>query len=182
MTFTLTKTICPIRQAPKGFGVHHAANGFSLPEITMAVGIAAMAIVLLLGLLPSGLTSIRDASNVLAESRIHQQILGEIQASNWGVAPGGGGPPPNLAVYEGERRFFDDQGTPLSNNPNENLVGYVARISLNPAGVSPAVPGGPPSINLVAVKVDIAAVPDMSFDFSGSVPFSSKTMVVAKQY
>lgn len=161
------------------------AAGFSLPEITMAVGIAAMAIVLLLGLLPSGMNSIQAASNTLAETRIYQQIVGEVQGANWGVtgANVGGGVPPALQVYDGARRLFDDQGTPLpESGANNNMrVTYVARITLEPPSTA-AVPGGEPSPNLLGVRVDVAAVPDPSFDFNGNVPFKTRTFVVSRQF
>lgn len=162
-------------------------QGFSLPEVTMAVGIASMAIVLLLGLIPSGLSSIREASVTLSETRIFQQIIGEIQGADWGLSGGDGTGGPmtysNLPNYDGMRRFFDDQGTPLSNDQSGSLrLGYVARITLNQNGAGVAVPGGAISPNMVAVTVDVASVPDPGFDFSGEVPFKSRTFIVSRQY
>jgi len=164
-----------------------SASGFSLPEVTMAVGIASMAIVLLLGLIPSGLSSIRDASITLSETRIFQQIVGEVQGSNWGVSAGGaaGGPLSYslLPNYNQAKRYFDDQGTPLGDQDANSLrLGYVARISLNANGTGVAVPGGVVSPNMVAVTVDVAAVPDPQFSFDGTVPFKSRTFVVTRQY
>jgi len=161
--------------------------GFSLPEVTMAVGIASMAIVLLLGLIPSGLSSIRDASVTLSETRIFQQVIGEIQGSNWGVTSAGAGGGPMtyslLPNYNQAKRYFDDQGTPLGDQDANSLrLGYVARISLNANSAGVAVPGGVISPNMVAVTVDIAAVPDPQFSFDGTVPFKSRTFVVTRQY
>ena len=161
------------------------ASGFSLPEITMAVGIAAMAIVLLLGLLPSGMNSIQAASNTLAETRIYQQIIGEVQSANWGVTGGTAAAtiPTALQIYDGAKRLFDDQGTPLpeSGANNSMRVNYVARITLEPPGTT-AVPGGQPSPNLLGVRIDVAAVPDPGFDFRGDVPFKTRTFVVSRQF
>ncbi len=161
--------------------------GFSLPEVTMAVGIAAMAIVLLLGLVPTGLTSIRDAGNTLAEARIFQQIVGEIQGSDWGSAGSSAGSADPLSYsllrdYNGSRRFFDDQGTPLDQSQSRSArLAYVARIALNQAGAV-AVPGGQPSQNMVAVTVDVASVPDPDFGFPPNIPFTTRSFVVARQY
>jgi len=161
--------------------------GFSLPEVTMAVGIASMAIVLLLGLIPSGLSSIRDASVTLSETRIFQQIVGEIQGADWGVSSGDGSGGPmsysNLPAYNGMRRFFDDQGTPLTENQAGSLrLSYVARVTLNANGSGVAVPGGAVSPNMVAVTIDVASIPDPSFSFDESVPFKSRTFIVSRQY
>ncbi len=152
----------------------------------MAVGIAAMAIVLLLGLVPSGLQSIRDASTTLAEARIYQQIVGEIQSVNWNT-PGSpmlsGSDPlsyPQLARYQGVRRFFDDQGTPLYDSQANSLrLVYVARVTLTGAL---AVPNGMPSSNMVNVTIDVAAVPNADYDFPPNGPYSTRSFVVARQY
>lgn len=149
----------------------------------MAVGIAAMAIVLLLGLLPSGMSSIRGASNTLAEARIYQQIIAEIQTANWGVTGGTGAFPPGLNPYQNARRYYDDQGTPLDNaGANSVRLSYVARVVLEGPGGPVAVPGGVPSQDLINVKIDIAAIPDAQFSFNGDVPFNSRAFTVARQF
>lgn len=159
-----------------------AASGFSLPEVTMAVGIAAMAIVLLLGLLPSGMSSIRGASNTLAETRIYQQIIAEIQTANWGATTGGA-LPPGLTPYAGARRFFDDQGSPLDLGGADSIrLTYVSEILLEGPGGPLAVPGGAPSPDMLTVRINIAAVPDARFSFNGEVPFSSRAFTVARQF
>lgn len=163
-----------------------SARAFSLPEVTMAVGIASMAIVLLLGLVPTGLNSLREASVSLAEARIYQQISGEIQNADWGVAGGGGGAMSYslLPAYHEARRFFDDQGTPITNNQANNSMrlAYVARIRLNAESNGVAVPGGNISPNMVLLTVDVAAVPDPNFGFGPGQPFKSRTFVITRQF
>jgi uncharacterized protein (TIGR02598 family) len=157
-------------------------SGFSLPEVTMAVGIAAMAIVVLLGLVPAGMSSIRDASTTLAESRIIQQIAAEIQGSNWGTGSGTAATYVQLMTYNDTRRFYDDQGTPLEEDDSNSIrLSYVARIQINPTGAA-AVPSGVPSNNLAAVKIDVAAIPNPDFNFNGDVPYKSRTVLIARQY
>ncbi len=159
------------------------AKGFSLPEVTMAVGIASMAIVLLLGLVPSGLSSIRDASNTLGETRIFQQIVGEIQGANWGDSVGATGGFTNLNQYNDVRRFFDDQGTPLLDSDGRSLrLGYVARIRINPSGIPVSVPGGAPAPNMAAVTIDVAAVGDPDFPFNLGTLFKSHTVLLTRQF
>lgn len=148
----------------------------------MAVGIAAMAIVVLLGLVPAGMSSIRDAATTLAESRIIQQIAAEIQGSNWGTGSGDATTYAQLNAYNDARRFFDDQGTPLDAGAANSLrLSYVARIQINPDGAS-AVPAGAPSNNLATVKIDVAAVPDANFSFDGQAPYKTQTVLIARQY
>jgi uncharacterized protein (TIGR02598 family) len=157
--------------------------GFSLPEVTMAVGIASMAIVLLLGLVPAGVSAIRDASVTLSESRIIQQIAGEIQGANWGEGTGAASTYTLLSKYNGTKRYYDDQGTPLeSGGENSIRLGYVARIRLDAEGANNAVPGGAPSNNMAAVTVDVASVPNPNFNFEGDAPYKSRTLLITRQY
>jgi uncharacterized protein (TIGR02598 family) len=159
------------------------STGFSLPEVTMAVGIAAMAIVLLLGLVPAGVSAIRDASVTLSESRIIQQIAGEIQGADWGDGAGAPSTFSLLSQYNGTKRYYDDQGTPLENGGENSIrLGYVARIRLDAQGANNAVPGGVPSNNMAAVTVDVAAVPNANFNFDGDAPFKSRTLLIARQF
>jgi uncharacterized protein (TIGR02598 family) len=153
---------------------------FSLPEVTMAVGIASMAIVLLLGLVPSGLSSIRAAGVTMGESRIIQQISGEIQGADWGV-PSGAGSFPNLTVYDGRTYLFDDQGTPLPSGGNSNFIGFVARVRI---GLTAPVilPGGASSPNMVPVTIDIAAVGDPQYSFNNPDFYSTRTVLLTRQF
>lgn len=81
---------------------------FSLPEVTLAAGIAAVGIIMLFGLLPSGLTMFRDSMNVSTSSQIAQRLIYEAVQTDYDVlvesASGGSGPV--LKAW----RYFDDQG------------------------------------------------------------------------
>lgn len=57
--------------------------GFSLVEVMLAVGITGVAIVTLLGLLPSSLRSIQRAANDGAEARVLQAIMADYQMRDW---------------------------------------------------------------------------------------------------
>ena len=51
--------------------------GFSLIEICVAVGIVATVMVALLGMIPTGLNTVNEAADTMAEIRIAQQVIGE---------------------------------------------------------------------------------------------------------
>jgi uncharacterized protein (TIGR02598 family) len=83
-------------------------QGFSLPEVALAMGIAATALLTLLSLLPFGLDTLRDSSNKQAEARILQSVLDRYQT---GVsfeqdAPGG----PRKLQLQDCMLFFDQTG------------------------------------------------------------------------
>jgi uncharacterized protein (TIGR02598 family) len=76
--------------------------GFSLVEVTIALGIVAFAFVPLMGLLPVGLTSFRSAIDQTVLSQIVQQIGNESQQSDFDAVT----TPQNF-------RFFDEQAREL---------------------------------------------------------------------
>lgn len=94
------------------------ADGFSLIEVTIAMAIAAVAIVTLLGMIPQGMMTMTEAGDKAIKTRISQQILGELQLTPFESKKSGGVSP--LDAYDRQIRFFDDQGEELkSDDANE---------------------------------------------------------------
>ena len=168
--------------------------GFSLVEVAMATAIAALGIVVILGIIPGGLESIRKAGNTTAEARIVSQIIGEIQLSDWlggatGAAPGGNPVNmPGLVALTTKRWYFDDQAAPLEEGASnlDTSLTYVARVrfSRNGGGVVVA-PGGGPMTNTAAVVIDLAAVPLKDFDFEDAdlaAQITSQPILVTRQF
>lgn len=54
-------------------------RGFSLVEVTIAMAIAAVAMVTLMGMIPQGMSTMREAGDAAIEARIHQQVMNELQ-------------------------------------------------------------------------------------------------------
>ena len=75
-------------------------TGFSLIEVTIALGITAIALVSLMGMLPKGMETLRRAADKAIEGRIHQQILGELQLTPWETPNGG-----DIPVREFDRHY-----------------------------------------------------------------------------
>lgn len=59
------------------------AAAFSLIEVLVSIGIAAVAIITLLGLLPTGLSSIQRAAGDAAEARALQAVVADFQMRDW---------------------------------------------------------------------------------------------------
>lgn len=78
-------------------------RGFSLIEVTIAMAIASVALVTLVGLLPQGMDTMREAGDMAIEARIHQQLLGEIQMADFD----------RLDSYDGVEVYYDIQGEEL---------------------------------------------------------------------
>lgn len=89
-------------------------KAFSLVEVVLAMGIGAIALVTLIGLIPGGLRMMRDAADEAIEGRIHQQILSEMQMTPFRDKSNN----PNMATsplkaFHRQLRVYDTQGVEL---------------------------------------------------------------------
>lgn len=81
-------------------------RGFSLVEVTIAMAIAAVAMVTLLGLIPQGMETMREAGDAAIEARIHQQILNEIQMADF----------ESVDDFHKQLFFYDAQGEEIGSS------------------------------------------------------------------
>ncbi|MBL9157890.1 MAG: Verru_Chthon cassette protein B [Verrucomicrobiales bacterium] len=105
--------------------------GFSLIEVTIAMAIAAVAVVTLLGMIPQGMNTMRDAGDEAIMARIHQQVLNELQVADFDA----------LDTYDELEVYFDAQGEELGDNRGSGSQAkgtfehiYSARVSVLAAG------------------------------------------------
>lgn len=116
-------------------------RGFSLVEVTLAIGITAVALVSLMGMLPRGIKTLQRASDRAVMGRIHQQIMGEIQLTSWEVPSGGAsaGKQAPIEDFDGMIKYYDDQGIELTRPTTEEdkfRHVYTAKINLPKPGES----------------------------------------------
>ena len=78
-------------------------SGFSLVEVVIALGIVATVMVALLALLPLGMDALRESADLTVQSRIAQDLIGDVQQADWDT----------LERYRNELRYFDGEGTTL---------------------------------------------------------------------
>lgn len=57
-------------------------GAFTLAEVTLALGITAIGMIALIGLIPSGLESLRQSSALVAEAKIVQAIVADYQTGD----------------------------------------------------------------------------------------------------
>lgn len=150
-------------------------RGFSLVEVVLAVGIMALGVVTILGLLPHGLEMSRKTANEQAETRIIDQIVGELQTTNWEELDG---QPP-------QKRYYDDQGLQIDLGTPDFavLLNYVAEVTLPnldvqlPTNDDTAVDQ---NLRRVIVKMISAPLRDFNFDQANQgVPVKVFTQLVA---
>jgi uncharacterized protein (TIGR02598 family) len=162
--------------------------GFSLVEVVLAVGIMALGVVTILGLLPHGMEMSRKTANEQAETRIVDQLVGEVQAADWATM-GGVSSPGNSAGIDA---FFDDQGLRIYEASGDvaNLLVYAARVKLVDATEStngmqmPSRAGANvQNKNLRRVMVEVAVTQNQDFDFDSpppGIPVKRFTQLVAR--
>lgn len=121
-------------------------EAFSLVEVVLAVGVAAFALVALLGLLPAGLKTFRGSMNTAVGSQIAQRIFNDMQVSDW-------------SNISNTVRFFDEQGTETASNALNCI--YWAQVSITNAATSTNSTSimGNISTNLMTLKVIVANNP-----------------------
>jgi uncharacterized protein (TIGR02598 family) len=123
-------------------------SGFSLVEVTLALGIVAFSMLTLLGLVPLGLTTFHKAINASVSSQIVQHVVTDFQQSDFS-----GLSQQNPILY------FDDQANELNvataGSTPPGAIYYVNVVVNTPA----LMPGGTPSANLASVIIEIVSNP-----------------------
>ena len=101
-------------------------HGFTLAEVMIAMGIVASVMVGLLGMIPLGVRAVREATNLTISGRIAQEIISNIQQSNWKDV---------LTSYDGKTFYFDNEGF-LMRTGNKFKPSFEARVDIPPDAIS----------------------------------------------
>jgi uncharacterized protein (TIGR02598 family) len=84
-----------------------SSSGFTLIEVTIALGLVSFALVGLMGMLPVGLSNFREAMEIQTQTRIAQQIAAELQLTPFQTISDG-------TFQTAFPRFYNDEGTPVT--------------------------------------------------------------------
>lgn len=133
-------------------------GGFSLVEVVIAMGIIAFALVALLGLMPVGLSTLRNAFDLTAEGMIVQKISSEACLT----------PFTKLAANYGNKTFYYDlEGLYLTNSPASAPA--LTRYWVTTTVTDPGFPGSdkvstanPLKKNLQTLSIQVITAPSAS--------------------
>jgi uncharacterized protein (TIGR02598 family) len=158
---------------------------FSLVEVTIAVAIAGLGFITLLGLLPQGITMARNSAEMSVGSKIVQQISGEMQSMAW-----------NRITWTGygPLRYFTNEGREMTraNTSAEDMLAslaFVASVYVPEKPLDVVLPAGSaggnttiPETYLRRVKISVATASDPAFDFNSASPmrFTSTYALIAR--
>ena len=95
--------------------------GFTLAEVMIAMGIVASVMVALLGMIPLGVRSVREAANLTISGRIAQEIISNIQQSNWKDV---------IKDFDKGIFTFDNEGFAMTGATKGNNPSFKARVDI----------------------------------------------------
>lgn len=158
-----------------------SSSGFSLVEVTLAVAIATLAILTLLGLLPQGLEMSRKTGVLSTGSNIVEQIVRDLENTEFALLPsqqtGEGGDGPNVLPVI-SRRYFDDQGQQL--NEDDSNISYVAEIDFSLPAALPQTEQTQKYLRRVIIRIAPSSVPSFKFGQDNQLAYSTFNHLLAK--
>lgn len=158
-----------------------SSAGFSLVEVTLAVAIATLAILTLLGLLPQGLEMSRKTGVLTVSSNIIEQIVRDLENTEYALLPsqqtGVGGDGANVLGIT-TRRYFDDQGQTV--DEEDSNISYVAEIDFSRPAALPQTEQTQKYLRRVIIRIAPSGSPSFKFGQDNQLSYSTFNHLLAK--
>jgi uncharacterized protein (TIGR02598 family) len=105
--------------------VANSRSGFSLIEVTIAIGIVGFAVLALLGTLGVGTRTLGSAVSYSMQAQITQNVMGSLKLSDFTMLTNNS---PN--GWNGANLYFDERGVSIT---NASLAIYTATVNITPS-------------------------------------------------
>lgn len=139
--------------APNGTQAMRSAarfpRGFSLIEVTIALGVVSFALIALFGLLPTGLTTFRSSIDRTVASQIAQNIISQARQTEFSSLGG-------LATPAGSPKRFTEDGDETT---DASKTVYVAKVEVT---TSVSLPPSTANSSMAKIRVRVANSPSGS--------------------
>ncbi len=142
--------------------------GFSLVEVALAVAIAALAIITLLGLLPQGLEMARKTSVITNNSSIVEQIIRNLENMQWTDLPTTGN------TY----KYYTDEGLEVATDSKE--ISYVAQIDYSQTASLPQTETLEPYLRRVIIRIASSSNTNYQFTPANRISYVVFNHLIAK--
>ena len=117
-------------------------QGFTIIEVALAIAIIALGIVAIIGLLPTGLDVIRDASSTTQMANIAEDFITQYQQRAL-----------DSAFYEGTNNVLSTSTTNVPVTTSESAIEYTVKVDVSNTGF-PIITNGPMgTISRVAIQI-----------------------------
>lgn len=124
-------------------------RGFSLVEVTLALGIVSFALIAIFGLVPSGLSTFRTSIDRTVASQIAQNIVNQARQTDFNNLT-------SLATPPGSPRRFTEDGDEITNSIDYSKTIYIAKVEVTN---SVTFPDSPANTNMMQIRVRVANSP-----------------------
>jgi len=133
-----------------------SSAGFSLVEVALAVAIAALAIITLLGLLPQGLEMARKTSVITNNSSILEQIIRNLENMQWSDI--------EKLRASPNSKYYTDEGLEVGSDSKE--ISYVAQIIVKPTSDTSLPAADQNQQYLARVVINLASSSNTNYQFT----------------
>jgi len=128
-----------------------ASQAFSLVEVTLALGLSCFCLLAVVGLLPVGLSTLRQATEQSIESQIVQQMNSELLLHPFSQLETG---------YAAKTVYFDEEGKSVTDAGKARYRVQTSLASPSYPGSANVSSGGALDSSLRVVRVDITKLPE----------------------
>jgi uncharacterized protein (TIGR02598 family) len=142
-------------------------GGFSLVEVTLAVSIAALGIITLLGLMPQGLAMSQKTSQMVSNSNILEQIIRDLENAQFAMLP----------VAE-DRKYFNNDGYEVEEDAPD--ISFVALIDPSRPASLPKAEATQLYLKRVIIKVATTSNPGFTFGADNRISYVTYNHLIAK--
>lgn len=141
--------------------------GFSLVEVALAVSIASLAIITLLGLLPQGLDMSRKTLLMINDSNILEQVTRDLESAQFTLLPAA-----NV------RRYFNDQGREVLQNAKD--LAFVVQVEPQVIAALPKSEMTQPYLKRMIIRIATTSSPTFVFGNNNILSYNTFNHLIAK--